>query len=100
MHRKSRLISSTLTTGLIIHLRYDMQAFKLVENFPGAVPYVFLITDGAVDNEKNICLTMQSRIVELGARAPRISTFGIGRWSSCKVLKNEFYLRLYCSSFS
>ncbi|XP_024378444.1 uncharacterized protein [Physcomitrium patens] len=63
------------------------QAFKLVENFPGAVPYVFLITDGAVDNEKNICLTMQSRIVELGARAPRISTFGIGHYCNYYFLK-------------
>jgi hypothetical protein len=57
-----------------------VQAFQLLENFPEAVPYVFLITDGAVADERNICLSMQSRIIALGARAPRISTFGIGRW--------------------
>jgi len=56
-----------------------VQAFLFLENFPEAVPYVFLITDGAVADEKNICLAMQSRILALGAQAPRISTFGIGR---------------------
>lgn len=55
-----------------------MQAFQYLENFPEAVPYVFLITDGAVANERDICRRMQSRIAALGPRAPRISTFGIG----------------------
>lgn len=55
-----------------------MQAFRYLENFPEAVPYVFLITDGAVANERDICQIMQSRIAALGPRAPRISTFGIG----------------------
>ncbi|XP_073388005.1 uncharacterized protein [Physcomitrium patens] len=63
------------------------QAFQLLENFPGAIPYVFLITDGAVSAEQNICLTMQSRIVALGARAPRISTFGIGHYCNFYFLK-------------
>lgn len=55
-----------------------MQAFLYLENFPEAVPYVFLITDGAVVNERDICRRMQSRIAALGPRAPHISTFGIG----------------------
>ncbi len=68
------------------------QAFQFLENFPEAVPYVFLITDGAVADERNICLAMQSRILALGARAPRISTFGIGRWSSSPVYENRIML--------
>ncbi|KAG0629908.1 hypothetical protein M758_1G138400 [Ceratodon purpureus] len=63
------------------------QAFQLLENFPEAVPYVFLITDGAVADERNICLAMQSRIIALGARAPRISTFGIGHYCNYYFLK-------------
>jgi hypothetical protein len=63
------------------------QAFQFLENFPMAVPYVFLITDGAVADERNICLVMQQRILALGARAPRISTFGIGHYCNYYFLK-------------
>lgn len=63
------------------------QAFNFLENFPWAVPYVFLITDGAVSDEQNICLAMQSRIAALGVRSPRISTFGIGFYCNFYFLK-------------
>lgn len=58
------------------------------------VPYIFLITDGAVDNERQICQSVQiamdaarQRGPEDVARMPRIWTFGIGQ------LCNHFFLK-------
>jgi hypothetical protein len=43
-----------------------------------AVPYIFLITDGAVADERKICRLIQAAVTSRGGKAPRISTFGIG----------------------
>lgn len=64
---------------------------QLLSTVPDAVPYVFLITDGAVDNEREICKSMQALIAAAGPRAPRISTFGIGTFC------NYFFLKMLAS---
>lgn len=51
--------------GVMLLWSLRVQAFQLLENFPMAVPYVFLITDGAVADERNICLVMQQRFLLL-----------------------------------
>lgn len=64
---------------------------QLLNTVTDAVPYVFLITDGAVDNEREICKSMQAAIQAAGPRAPRISTFGIGMFC------NYFFLKMLAS---
>lgn len=45
----------------------------------GSLPLVFLVTDGAVEDEKEICDRMRRHPVEAGGLiTPRICTFGIG----------------------
>lgn len=41
-------------------------------------PLIFLITDGAVENEKHICNVIKGYTRDRGSKCPRISTFGIG----------------------
>eukprot|EP00899_Mesostigma_viride_P025506 jgi/Mesvir1/613/Mv02046-RA.2 len=60
----------------------------------GSVPYIFLITDGAVENERHIChVVMQRLAANQGwtqspyGTAPRISTFGIGQRCNYYFLK-------------
>lgn len=44
----------------------------------GSLPIILLITDGAVEDEKDICEAINARLVKGGLTTPRISTFGIG----------------------
>lgn len=44
----------------------------------GLVPIIFLVTDGAVENERHICDVMQKNQTEKQSIHPRIYTFGIG----------------------
>lgn len=43
-----------------------------------SIPLVFLITDGSVGDEKEICEALRGRLMKRGLNVPRISTFGIG----------------------
>lgn len=43
-----------------------------------SVPLIFLITDGAVENERDICNDMKKRLLDGGPNYPCICTFGIG----------------------
>jgi hypothetical protein len=50
----------------------------LLSSVHDVLPQIFLMTDGSVDDEHNICKTMQSELVSRGSKSPRISTFGLG----------------------
>lgn len=50
----------------------------MVANTGDSVPQIFLITDGAVVNERDICNEVKKRLLNWGQSCPRISTFGIG----------------------
>ena len=43
-----------------------------------SIPHIFLVTDGAVEDERNICHTVRTHLANRDSIAPRISTFGIG----------------------
>lgn len=43
-----------------------------------SIPLIFLITDGAVEDEKDICNIVKDRLMDGGFNCPRICTFGIG----------------------
>ena len=59
------------------------------------IPYIFLLTDGAVENERTICRTVeayQAREPAPGAMHARISTFAIGPFC------NHFFLKQLAAS--
>ncbi|XP_022749989.1 inter-alpha-trypsin inhibitor heavy chain H4-like isoform X6 [Durio zibethinus] len=64
------------------------KAAEMLSNTRGSIPIIFLVTDGAVEDEKNICDWMKKRLTNGGSLCPRIHTFGIG--SFC----NHYFLRM------
>lgn len=48
-------------------------------NTKGSIPHIFLVTDGTVEDERNICTNIQTTISNTKSIVPRISTFGIGK---------------------
>lgn len=72
-----------------------MAATDMVAAVPTHLPFVFLITDGKVENEKDICnwalhLGVDPRFK--GRQVPRVSTFGIGMYC------NHYFLKQLASS--
>ncbi|XP_021901963.1 inter-alpha-trypsin inhibitor heavy chain H3 isoform X2 [Carica papaya] len=63
------------------------KAVEMLSNTRGSVPMIFLVTDGAVEDERHICDVMKSRLTNGGSICPRIYTFGIG--SFC----NNYFLQ-------
>ncbi|XP_022749985.1 inter alpha-trypsin inhibitor, heavy chain 4-like isoform X2 [Durio zibethinus] len=53
------------------------KAAEMLSNTRGSIPIIFLVTDGAVEDEKNICDWMKKRLTNGGSLCPRIHTFGI-----------------------
>lgn len=52
---------------------------KLLEGSNIGVPLVYLVTDGSVENEREICIAMKECCSRKDTSiSPRISTFGIG----------------------
>ncbi|KAJ0676729.1 putative von Willebrand factor, type A, von Willebrand factor A-like domain superfamily [Helianthus annuus] len=65
------------------------QAVEMLSGTKRSVPMIFFITDGAVENERQICEVMMKQLKNQGSElCPRIYTFGIG--SFC----NHYFLRM------
>ncbi|XP_031274089.1 inter-alpha-trypsin inhibitor heavy chain H3 [Pistacia vera] len=64
------------------------KAVDMLCNTRGSIPTIFLVTDGAVENERHICDMMKSRLTNGGPICPRIYTFGIG------VYCNHYFLHM------
>ncbi|GER53596.1 inter-alpha-trypsin inhibitor heavy chain, partial [Striga asiatica] len=64
------------------------QAINMFSKTGGLLPIIFLITDGAVEDEKDICDAMRGHLMKGGLTTPRICTFGIG--SYC----NHYFLQM------
>ncbi|GAB4838061.1 hypothetical protein Ancab_027591 [Ancistrocladus abbreviatus] len=64
------------------------QALELLVDSQDSMPIIFLITDGAAEDERHICHTAESRLSKWDSIHPRIHTFGIGRFC------NHYFLRM------
>ncbi|KQK15270.1 hypothetical protein BRADI_1g21560v3 [Brachypodium distachyon] len=53
------------------------EAMALLSSVHDVLPQIFLMTDGSVDDEHNICQTMKTELISRGPKSPRISTFGL-----------------------
>ncbi|XP_066398096.1 uncharacterized protein [Miscanthus floridulus] len=67
------------------------EAMALLSSVHDTLPQIYLITDGSVDDEHNICQTTKTELTNRGSKSPRISTFGLG--SYC----NHYFLRMLAS---
>ncbi|XP_020587366.1 uncharacterized protein LOC110029423 [Phalaenopsis equestris] len=68
------------------------EALALLSNTrEDSVPYIFLVTDGAVENERAICHAFKAQIENRGPITPRICTFGIGTYC------NHYFLQMLSS---
>ncbi|KAK9923774.1 hypothetical protein M0R45_032175 [Rubus argutus] len=72
-------------TNILLPLR---QAMKLLAKTVDSIPFIFLITDGAVEDEREICNIMKGYLTSGGSICPRISTFGIGLYC------NHYFLQM------
>ncbi|XP_058080000.1 uncharacterized protein LOC131228171 isoform X2 [Magnolia sinica] len=63
-------------------------AMEMLASSHDSIGQIFLITDGAVEDERSICHYVKTHITSGGSTSPRISTFGIG--SYC----NHYFLRM------
>ena len=75
---------------LIFSLFFGYKAMTLLSNSHDALPQIYLVTDGSVDDERNICHTVKTQLMNRGPKSPRVSTFGLGNISN--------YFRLYHST--
>ncbi|KAI4329070.1 hypothetical protein L6164_021372 [Bauhinia variegata] len=65
------------------------QAMKLFPKTTDSVPLMFLVTDGAVENEREICNFVKNYVTSgQSVFAPRLSTFGIGLYC------NHYFLQM------
>ncbi|XP_065849450.1 uncharacterized protein [Euphorbia lathyris] len=64
------------------------QAMEMVSKANGSFPVIFLVTDGSVEDERDICESMKKKLTGGGSISPRICTFGIGTYC------NHHFLRM------
>ncbi|XP_047334557.1 uncharacterized protein LOC124938203 [Impatiens glandulifera] len=64
------------------------QALEILSNTHNSIPMIFLVTDGAVEDERKICDYVKSQLTNRGSICPRIYTFGIGMYC------NHYFLRM------
>lgn len=48
-----------------------------------SIPLIFLITDGSVNNEREICNLVKASLKSGKTISPRLCTFGIGKTLPC-----------------
>ncbi|MCD9644018.1 hypothetical protein HAX54_031976 [Datura stramonium] len=64
------------------------QAIEMLSKNGDSIPFVFLITDGSVGDEREICEALKGQLMKRGLNVPRISTFGIGLYC------NHYFLQM------
>lgn len=70
----------------------DIQAVEMLSGIKQSIPMIFFLTDGAVEDERQICEVMTKQLKNQGSElCPRIYTFGIG---------NDFVTNLLLFSYS
>ncbi|XP_054783588.1 uncharacterized protein LOC129290718 isoform X2 [Prosopis cineraria] len=65
------------------------QAMKLFQKTTDSIPLIFLVTDGAVENEREVCNLVKSYVTNgQSICTPRMCTFGIGLYC------NHYFLQM------
>ncbi|CAN0877716.1 von Willebrand factor A domain-containing protein DDB_G0292028 [Linum grandiflorum] len=74
-------------TNILLPLK---QAMKLLAETTNSIPLIFLITDGTVEDERDICQFVKASLTSAtgASMSPRICTFGIGAYC------NQYFLQM------
>lgn len=72
-------------TNILNPLTQAMEMFSYTQQH---IPMIFLVTDGAVEDERHICDVLKSRLMQNQMICPRLYTFGIGLFC------NHYFLRM------
>ncbi|KAG4167357.1 hypothetical protein ERO13_A13G189600v2 [Gossypium hirsutum] len=89
IERASAWISTKYTVGGSTNLFIPLEkAADMLSNTRDSIPMIFLVTDGSVKDERNICHWMQKRLTNQGVLSPSIHTFGI---DSIEVQMNKLF---------
>ncbi|ONK65383.1 uncharacterized protein A4U43_C07F36540 [Asparagus officinalis] len=72
-------------------LRPLNEAMEQLSEYHESLPHIFLVTDGSVEGERDICCAMRDYVTNKGPMAPRICTFGIGTYC------NHYFLQMLSS---
>ncbi|KAJ8774234.1 hypothetical protein K2173_009665 [Erythroxylum novogranatense] len=64
------------------------QALKLLAETVDSIPLIFLVTDGTVEDERDICKYVKDSLTNRRPICPRICTFGIGTYC------NHYFLQM------
>ncbi|KAL5768485.1 hypothetical protein ACOSP7_015033 [Xanthoceras sorbifolium] len=89
VERASQWISINFIAGGSTNISVPLtKAVEMLTNTRGSIPIIFLVTDGAVEDDRHICDLMKSRLTNGGSICPRIYSLGIG--SYC----NHYFLRM------
>ncbi|KAF6146751.1 hypothetical protein GIB67_009037 [Kingdonia uniflora] len=68
------------------------QAMEMLAYTYDSIPIIFLITDGSVEDERQVCGIVKDHMTNRGAICPRVSTFGIGTYC------NHYFLQMLALS--
>ncbi|XP_055824533.1 uncharacterized protein LOC129893066 [Solanum dulcamara] len=72
-------------TNILNPLTQAMEMFSYTQQH---IPIIFLVTDGAVEDERHICDVLKSHLIQNQMICPRLYTFGIGLFC------NHYFLRM------
>ncbi|WCJ39392.1 Nucleoside diphosphate kinase family protein [Euphorbia peplus] len=87
--RATQWLNDNLTpdgrTNILVPLK---QAMKLLAETTESIPLILLVTDGAVEDERDICSFVKDSLKSGGPVSPRICTLGIGAYC------NHYFLQM------
>ncbi|KAJ9190418.1 hypothetical protein P3X46_001624 [Hevea brasiliensis] len=87
--KATQWLSDNLTVGGDTNILLPLkQAMKLLAETTDSIPLIFLITDGAVEDERDICNFVKESLKSGGSISPRLCTFGIGLYC------NHYFLQM------
>ncbi|KAL2960622.1 hypothetical protein AAZX31_17G046900 [Glycine max] len=89
VERATEWINTNFVAGGGTNISHPLNtAIEMLSNIQSSVPIIFLVTDGTVEDERQICAMVKNRMINGESICPRIYTFGIG--SFC----NHYFLRM------
>ncbi|CAI8610969.1 unnamed protein product [Vicia faba] len=89
VERASEWISTNFVAGGSTDISHPLNtAIEMLSSAQSSVPIIFLVTDGTVEDERQICAQVKNHMINGESICPRIYTFGIGLFC------NHYFLRM------